>query len=184
MKKRRGQVIVAVLVGLLILAAANGQILYIDFPYRGKVIDKETKGPIDEAAVVAVWWRRSAAAHPITSFYEAQETLTDADGNFATGWIWGGSINPLAKVWAPVFTIFKPGYEAYRERRLRPSLRWGRAVVELHRLTTREERLRNLNFHPGPLVPDEEIPNLIRLMNIEEVELGLKPTHIQDRKGQ
>ncbi len=163
MMKRRWQVIVAVLVGLLILAAASGHILYIDFPYRGKVIDKETKRPIEGAAVVAVWWKQSPAAHPIITFYEAQETQTDAGGKFTTGWIWGGSINPLPKVRAPVFTIFKPGYEAYRERHLGRPLGWWRTVVALHRLDTRQERLTNASkLHVSICSP--ELPNGLRVL--------------------
>jgi hypothetical protein len=175
--RKRWRLIGAALLGVLIILVANGRIFYIDFPYRGKIIDKETKRPIEGAAVVAVWWMESPAPHPIITYYDAYEIVTDVEGNFTTPWVWGGSINPLPKLRPPNFTIFKPGYEAYRARRftsqINPASRWWRSVVELHHLTTRKERLRNLSFHPGSGVPDEKIPNLIRLRNIERKHLGL-----------
>ena len=178
MRKRRGLLIGGVLAGLLVLAVANGHIFYVDFPYRGKIIDKETKQPIEGAAVVAVWWMETPMiAQASISFYDAEETVTDQEGIFTTSWIWGGSINPFPKVRPPNFTIFKPGYEEFGARRftsqMNPASRWWRSVVELRRLTTREERLRNMSSHPGSGVPDEKIPNLIRLRNIERKLLGL-----------
>jgi len=164
MTKRRWLRISGIGIGLLILAVVSGHILYIDFPYRGKVIDKETKRPIEGAAVVAIWHTESPAVHPISSFYEAKETLTDAEGNFTTPWIWGGTINPLPRLWPPLFIIFKPGYEAYDRKRL--ASRWFRTIVEQRRLTTKKEKMRNLPNVPSD-VPREKCPNLIKLWNIE-----------------
>ena len=178
--KRRWQVIVTILVGLLVLAVTNGHIFYVDFPYRGQIIDAETKQPIEGAAVVEVWWvvTLNNFVQGVVSFYEAHETVTDQEGNFTTGWIWGGSLNPLQKLEPPLFTIFKPGFESMRARRFtNPASRWWRSVrsiVELRRLTTRQERLRNSGVHPGSKVPDGKIPNLIRLINFERSELEMK----------
>lgn len=185
--RKRWRLIGAVLLGVLVILVGIGRVLYIDFPYRGKVIDKETKRPIEGAAVVAVWWKETPTfVQAIRSFYDAQETVTGQEGNFTTPWILGGSINPLPMIRPPLFTIFKPGYEAYIAGRftsqINPASRWLRADVELRRLTTREERLRNLGVHPGSEVPDETIPNLIRLINIERVDLGLEPAYV--RKGE
>jgi hypothetical protein len=177
----------AIMVVLVVLAVATGRILYIDFPYSGRVIDSKTKRPIEGVAVVAVWWKQAPAAHPIITFHEAQETVTDSDGNFTTAWIWGGSINPLPRVRAPLFTIFKPGYEAFNERRFtsewNPVPRWWRSVVELRRLRTRQERLTNasklhvsicspglpegLRVLPPYCIPREKIPNFLMLRNAE-----------------
>jgi len=105
--------ILGVFGGLLLVAAGCGHLLYADGPYRGRVVEPETKRPIEGAAVLAVWWKEAPAPHPIITVYDAQETLTDKDGNFRIPGIIGGSLNPLAKIREPQFTIFKPGYEAY-----------------------------------------------------------------------
>ena len=159
----------------MLLATAYGRIIYIDFPYRGKVIDKESKQPIGGAAVVAVWWMETFTfVQAMISFYEAHESVTDQEGNFTAPWVWGASINPLKKVRRPLFTVFKPGYEAYSERHLERPLGWSRTVVELRRLSSQKERLENLTAaYLGPLVPEKKYPMLNRLKSVERVNLGL-----------
>ena len=180
-----------ILSSFLVLLAGCGHLVYADGPYRGKVIDKETGQPIEGAAVVAIWRKETPMiAHPDVTFYDAQETLTDQKGNFTLPGIRGGSLNPLTKIREPLFTIFKPGYEAYGDRKLAQPAKEGQTVVELGRLETREERLRNLsNIHvrictpelPEGLrdvspycVPPAKIPNLIRLRKAERINLGLR----------
>lgn len=176
---------VVFLSGVLLLLAGCGHLVYADGPYRGRVLDAETKQPIEGAAVLAVWWKRSPViVHPVITFYDAQETLTDQSGNFTIPGIFGGSLNPLAVIEEPLFTIFKPGYEAYGDRKLPLPGKERRAVVELRHLTTREDRMRNLRevYVPSD-VPEEKYRNLIKLRNIERVNLGLSPTHIR-KEGQ
>lgn len=162
--------------GLVVLLAGCGHLVYADGPYPGTVIDKETRQPIEGAAVLAVWWKRSPGiAHPIISFYDAQETLTDQGGNFTIPGILGGSPNPLTMIHEPLFTIFKPGYEAYGDWKLKPPSQEGRTVVELRRLTAREERLRNLDrIFISSHVPREKYPELLRLKKAEQANLGLR----------
>lgn len=179
---------IGALTGLL-LSTACGHLVYADGPYRGRVLDVETKRPIEGAAVVAIWRKQTPViAHPDVTFYEAQEAVTDQEGNFTIPGIWGGAINPLAKIRKPSFLIFKPGYEAYGERQ--PE-RNEQRVVELRRLTTRAARIRNLSRAtlrictpelPEGLrdvspycVPREKIPNFINLKELEESNLGLTP---------
>jgi len=162
-------------------------------PYHGRVIDEETKQPIIDAAVLAVWWKRAPAPHPIITYHDAQETLTDLNGNFTITETTEVPTDPNAQADEPRFYIFKPGYEAVGGRLLKPVPlevqerlkakdnlyeERGIMVVELRRLETREERLKNLGeiFIPSD-VPDDKNPNLIRLRNIERANLGLKPTH-------
>lgn len=195
---RRRWLIIGISVGLLILvilAVGNGRIFYADGPYHGKVIDKETKKPIEGAAVLAVWRKETPMiAHLMITYYDAQETLTDAEGNFTIPGIVGGSLNPLAKIREPLFTIFKPGYAAYggmvfKPRSVQETVQRfeedDRNVFALGGLTTQEERLKNVRIiYPGPSVPEEKYPNLIRLRNIEEVNLKLPPRRSQERKQQ
>jgi hypothetical protein len=170
---------------LLLLATSCGHLVYSDGPYRGRVLDKNTKQPIEGAAVLAIWWKQSPMiAHPSITYYDAQETVTDADGNFTIPGIVGGSFNPLAKIRLPQFTIFKPGYDAFGRRALPPSSADGRTTLEIHLLATREERLTNLDkVFVTSDVPSTRYPNLIKLMDIEKTALGLGPINLPKRIG-
>lgn len=163
---------------LIVLGLTTGtwHIVYVDGPYHGRVIDKTTGRPIVGAAVVAVWSKEVPfIAHAIITYYDAQETLTDQQGNFTIPGVWGVFLIPLTKMRDPLFTIFKPGYEAYRARKLGPSGGKGRTDVRLQLLTVRKERLENLRAgHLGPYVPKERYPNLIRLKSVERANLGFK----------
>ncbi len=186
------KLVLVVSLGLLLPLAIFSDFLYADGPYHGKVIDKETKEPIEGTAVLAVWWKRTAMiGHPMESVHDAQEVVTDSDGNFTIPGASTFSLNPFSRIDEPKFTIFKPGYKAYYGL-LVPFVydvptglyeKDGKMIVELQELKTREERLENLGkiFVPSD-VPDEKNPNLVKLRNIERANLGLKPTHL--KKGE
>ncbi len=164
-----------------------GSIIYADGPYHGRVIDTETKEPIEGAAVLAVWNRRTAfLGHPRITYYDAQETLSDKGGNFTIPGTSTFSLNPLSRIDEPRFTIFKPGYRAYTalfqvSTQDTPTGLYekdGRLVVELKQLTRREERLENLGrISISSRVPNEKYPNLMRLRDLEEAALGLSSRH-------
>jgi hypothetical protein len=176
---------------VLLLSLGYSPSLLADGPYHGRVIDKETKQPIEGAAVVAIWWKETAMiGHPIQSVHDAQETLTDKDGNFTIPGTSTISLNPFSRIWEPKFTIFKPGYQAYGAH---GGWSWkpisvpetialyekdDRTVAELKPLKTRDERIENQRqVSISSRVPEEKYPELIRLRNIERENLGLKPTY-------
>ncbi len=157
-------------------------------PYYGKLIDAETKEPIEGAAVLAVFYTKTWGLTVERSEYiDAIEVLTDKNGEFKIpakriitvrvlhGWDWHG-----------YFTIFKPGYGCYPDHKdVKPMFVPNGALpveeyvpIELPRLRASEERLRNQSCFPVS-IPDEKMRKLIELNNIERVNLGLKPTHIQ-----
>lgn len=178
------------------------RLIYVDGPFEGQVLDMETKRPIEEAVVLALWGEKSAGiAHPRDTYFEVQETLTDSEGNFTIPGIRGVSLNPLSVVRRPRITIFKPGYAASTGQwdpveALSPSgpvklyKRGDQTVFELGRLTDRQERVGNLQklfvivCNSGILeessvvspdcVPREKISNLIRLEQVERKNLGLQ----------
>ena len=150
-------------------------------PYRGQVIDAETKQPLAGAVVVARWDRDVAQIIQSTAYlYEVCEVLTDGNGAFA---LHAEEIERHAppRTLRPIFLIFRPGYGSYPRYHRAPQgflggiFEGAGATVELPRLRTREERLEVIGGLPPLLVPGEEVPNLIRLMNIERVNLGLQP---------
>jgi len=153
-------------------------------PYRGKVIDAETKQPLAGAAVVATWSREKVELfHLRTVRYAVRETLTDADGEFLLD---AGDVerNAPPKTLRPYFVIFYPGYGSFPDYQVAPEgflggiFEGAGTTVELPRLKTRKERLDRLSLVSPYSLSDEpfkEIPNFIRLVNNERVSLGLKP---------
>ncbi len=178
-------------VGLLLISPACG--LYPAFaggPYKGKVIDSETKQPIEGAAVLAVWNRKvPVIADTVDVFLDAEEVLTDGDGRFVVGKHTPKSLKP-GRVEGPYLTIYYPGYGFYPRYHVSPPIpTFGgtkellkrmeeeEVTIELPRLKTREDRIRVLGGVIRHSVPDEKMPNLLRLLNLERNRLGFAPTH-------
>jgi len=150
--------------------------------YYGKVVDAETKEPLEGAAVLAVYKTEKPGPAGSVSFYlDAQETVTDKNGEFR--------IPPLTVTTFrvlhgfdphPQFIIYKPGYGAYgKNKDVKPvfpywSLPANQYVtIELPKLKTREERLWNYGCYPPVHVPEIKYKNLLRLIEEEAKALGL-----------
>jgi len=191
-------------------------------PWKGRVIDAETKEPLEGAVVLAVWDRNYRTPTGTSSyFYEAKEVLTDKDGRFEIpSYISINFLPIISYIRGPEFIIFKPGYGSFPNYRINPPMKllshvppgnnkygesdltfeeffseevgtekefWASeflkrrdnpqkikvafGVVELPRLKTREERLRNI-----PTLPSwEELEKqklLIDAISVEEGNLG------------
>ncbi len=152
-------------------------------PYQGKVIDADTKEPIEGAVVVAIWTREAPyfPSGESVAFKKARETLTDKNGEFSIKPYHHYSLRPLSKLWLR-WVIFKPGYGSFPRH---PKVKWqldsGKlfrpyTVVELPKLKTRKERRKYLIGPPGISVPYNKTPLLIKAINIERVNLGFQPT--------
>lgn len=162
---------------------------WADGPYRGKVIDAETKQPIEGAVVVGVWRRQPALAmHPKYLFEEAKEVLTDKDGEFTLPghFSFRSILSPLSEVWVDIY-IYKPGYGSFprfqtfprakqsHDDKIKPFETHG--LVELPKLKTREERLEVVREAcPSGDIPDEKLQHLITAMNVDWTNLGLDPS--------
>lgn len=158
-------------------------------PFKGKVIDAETKKPL-VGAVVLVDWNLEAPgiAHgPIERFLAAEETLTGDEGEFVIGkWSPQATI-PGTWVGDPHFVIYSPGYGPYPMHGVPPVKKRGYAAFlkalqtdgvtfELPPLKTRKERLREEFLGTSlALVPPRETPHLRRLLNVSRLQLGLSP---------
>jgi hypothetical protein len=189
---RRKSVVAAVVVIILCLSLGVGRFVffYVDGAYQGRVLDMESNQPIEGAVIMGVWTRVSIGAHPVETYHDVQETLSDREGNFIIPGTWGASIPLISGVREPEFVIFKPNYAAFRgswNAKFSPggpvqlSQQDGRSVFQLRRLTVREERVANmgkLSLHlcvPGRsfprCIPRESVPHLIRLEDLEYNEL-------------
>jgi hypothetical protein len=173
-------------VGLFIAAPAQSQ-LYERYlrghhgPYKGRVIDAETKRPLHGAVVLAVWDREiPLVIQSNTVFYAAREVLTDINGEFV---ITAKDIEADApsRTLRPRFVIFFPGYGYYPNYQVAPTGFIGGnfegkgTLVELPKLKAMDDRLAVVDKLPPVLVPYEKMPNLLQFLNTERVNLGLQP---------
>jgi hypothetical protein len=116
-------------------------------PFRGRVVDAETRMPIAGAHVMVLWIREPPSLHFSQSFYDAQETTTDAGGRFE---IPRQRRFLTAFVEPPEVSVFAPGYLAQGanvtpvqgRRYIDPT------VVTMRPLKTREEQCRHRPAEP------------------------------------
>ena len=152
-------------------------------PFKGKVIDADTKKPI-EGAVVLVVYRREVLSIAGSNTYPAdvQETLVDSNGEFKIPWRirWFGK----AKRWPEAnVIIFKPGYgrfpnhkrsEAMGENKSWPSPR-KYIVYKIPKLNTIAERKENVIFgRPYDEIPYQRRKIFFKKINEERKNLRLR----------
>jgi len=172
---------------MLLCATTWPSSAWADGPYRGKVIDAESKDPIEGAVVVAVWMRR--IFNPVQggeTFAEAKEALTHKNGEFVIpGYTWTSIFIDFIGVQPPRIYIFKAGYGDFPWRQVSPNPKQSNAallepfkthaVVELPKTKTKKEQLDVYDdysfFSP---FPHEKTPNLIKMENVERKNLGFK----------
>ena len=162
--------------------------LFAGGPYKGKVIGAETKAPIVGAVVLAVWYR-GAPGLGVSShgFLDAEEAVTDKDGEFVIGEHSPASLIPGTWVDGPRIIIFYPNYGFYPVYQVSPSPKLGRdklnealekhAVIELPRLQTRKEKEEGMRLVDPAEVPNEKKPRLNKLINQQRRDLGLEAVY-------
>jgi hypothetical protein len=162
--------------------------------YYGQVVDKESKKPIEGAVVLVVYnTEQYGLAGAVSHFADAQEVLTDKNGEFKI---------PAKRIitfkvlsgWGryPHFTIFKPGYGCYPNHKgvqpmfvpngTLPSNQF--VTIELPNVQNEPKnvRLENYGCYPSPAVPEKAYKKLRHLINHEAVSLGLEPDR-EPREG-
>lgn len=178
-------VLVGLVVGVLPIADALAE-----GPYRGRVIDAETREPL-VGAVVVIYWTRDAPGighGPVESFLGSEEALTDHRGEFIVGKNPPSNWIPLTWRGLPDLVIFQPGYRYFpRHFATTPPLpptgfegllkimERQTVVFELPRPATRDDLVDTLYVLPPRTIPPDRIPNLTRLLNVEARRLGLPP---------
>ncbi|MEK6777695.1 MAG: hypothetical protein AABY87_12585 [bacterium] len=100
---------------------AGGWLVYSKPEFKGKVIDAETKEPIEGAVVVAVYSKQAIRVAPesVGITIDVKESLADKDGNFRIP-SYITIIDPFAWSKPVTFIIFKPGYGSFPDWRVRP----------------------------------------------------------------
>jgi len=181
-----------------------GWLIFHKPEYGGRIIDAETKGPIEGVVIVAMYYVHAiigGPGGPDRRLIFIKETLTDANGEFVIP-AYTTLTSPNAYDLDPDFIIYKPGYASYPEFRKQiypfqycgPSYTFLKGkegkgneikkdseavtitfgVAELPRLKTKEERLKATNSFPYEDV-ENKLPLLLHSINEERKEFGLGP---------
>ena len=167
------------IIALAILILCSSCAIYHHYgPYYGKVIDEETKKPLEGVVILANYytWLHASPGGPAGYFLDALEVVTDKNGEFRIPSLNAFAFRPLSTFNSyPDFRIFKPHYKCY----LKPMLEDEYETVELLNLKTKEERIANLRGCYPVSVPDNKMRKFIELENVEDVDLGLSPRPIR-----
>lgn len=164
------------------LCSGCASMLRIDGPYEGKVIDAETKQPIEGAVVHGTWSRvHLGGAH---EYYDSYEVLTDKNGEFK---IPGKGFLMFSDVEDMSLTIFKAGYKQWTPNSwsglkegkwLNEEVVWrgNKGTFRLVRLSMTERQSR------GVVLPSTQTNGQQRLLilerNKEMIEIGRPPNTI------
>lgn len=119
--------LITILTILLLLVVATPShafwwMVYHKPAFKGKVIDAETKEPIEGAVVVAVYNKELPGllgGGAISSVINVRETLTDKNGEFYIS-SYTTMIQPLSLESWVNFIIFKPGHGSYPNYHVSP----------------------------------------------------------------
>jgi hypothetical protein len=154
-----------------------------DGPYEGRVIDADTGEPIEGVVVLGKWSTEIITPGGAThNFYDAQETVTDKDGEFS---IEGLGLKILSNVIPMDVLIFKAGYE-YESgswsslKKYAKKIKWegNKAIIPLRKLTMEERKKQLGNFSPPGEAPKEKV--ILMLKEIEKDNKELAP-HFKGR---
>lgn len=145
----------------------------IDGPYRGRIIDADTREPIEGVVVLGVWYKEYAGAGgAIHKFYDARETVTNNNGEFS---IPGMGLMIISNVIPARFSIFKAGYY-FNDYTSGKTLSKGNAIIQLKKLTMEQRRKQGSPDYPSE-APEEKIRMMLREINKDRMEKGLKPVN-------
>lgn len=156
--------------------------------YHGQVLDAETEQPIEGAVVTLIWFKSPyLALEPSRYFHSGKEVLTDSHGRFSVDASPGRNWNPLMYMLAhPWIVIFRPGYAPLTPTYavalglgadMYDKLKQG-AVVRLPRLKDKNDQIKFSDLGAVGIVndvPRSAILNLIRAINVQRRQTGLRP---------
>jgi len=116
MKKRMLSVIIAIFLSICFAAPCfAGWLIFHKPEYRGRIIDAETKEPIEGVVIAVLYYvfpHISGPAGGNPRFIHAKEALTDKNGEFVIP-SYTTLMSPNSFEWLSDFVIYKAGYESY-----------------------------------------------------------------------
>ena len=164
------------LVIVVVICAGCTSMLRIDGPYKGKVIDAETKQPVEGAVVHGTWYKvHLGGAH---EYYDSYEVLTDKNGEFK---IPGKGLLVLSDIEDMTLIIFKAGYKQWSPNSWsglkdaywrNEEVVWNgsKGTFKLYKMTMEERKNRGVDS--SVLVPANKERLLRTESNKEMIEIG------------
>jgi hypothetical protein len=104
--------IITIIIWLSFTCTSYAWLVYHKPEFRGRIIDAETKAPIEGAVVVVVYYEHDIVGGPgggNSSVIKAKETLTDKKGEFYFS-TYTTLTGPNSRESYAEFIIYKPGY--------------------------------------------------------------------------
>jgi len=167
---------IKLLIMAMILLLSSSCALYHNYgPHYGRIVDAETKQPLEGAVVLAYYytWLHASPGGPAVYFLDAQEAVTDNKGEFRIPSLNAFAFRPISTFESnPAFKIFKPRYKCYESGI--PEDKY--TTIRLRELKTNEERIENRCFPTS--VAKRKMKRFIELQNTESVDLGFQPLPI------
>jgi len=104
-------ILILVIILSFTTSACGSWLIYHKPEFSGKVIDAETKEPLEGAVVVAVYNKTTMGlgAGTLSSIINVREALTNKEGSFRIP-SYTTFIQPFSWAYAATFVVFKPGY--------------------------------------------------------------------------
>jgi hypothetical protein len=124
-------IITAILIFMATPSHAFWWMIYHKPAFKGKVIDAETKEPIEGAVVVAVYSKTSylGIVESYSVAIDVKETLTDKNGEFYLP-SYTTIIHPFSSEDMANFIIFKSGYGSFPNYRITPPMKLSLPAIE------------------------------------------------------
>ncbi len=169
--------IIAFIFNLFLLSSCHP--VRIDGPYKGRIIDADTRQPIEGVVVLGVWYKEYAiGATGGSEFYDAEETVTDKNGDFK---IKGKGLLLFSFVGPVDLTIFKAGYKYVRggwEHGIGyfDDIRWNgkTGIIPLKKLTMEERKKSHGPPDPPSQAPLKKVILMLREIDKDDKERGLR----------
>jgi len=172
-------ILLIILLGLSLTGCVY--VVRYDGTYSGKVVDMDTRDPIEGAVVLGTWSIESptiAGAH--SDYYDARETITGRNGEFS---IPGQGLRVMSRLLPMRILIFKAGYsyeqEDYNSLKTglysKDRIKWegDRPIFPLKKLTLEERKQQGGPPDPPDNAPFEKVKLMLREIDKERLERGL-----------
>lgn len=154
-----------------------------DGTYRGKVVDEDTREPIEGVVALGAWYKEQwSAAGTVSTFYDARETVTDKNGEFE---IPGHGLRIMTNLSPMRILLFKAGYTYERGHwdsldqgyTLGKKIKWEgkKPIIPLKKLTMEERKKQGTPSFPSEAYMNKKIPLFIKELNNEEVQFNRSP---------
>lgn len=169
---------------ILITLAFQAGCLYpvrYDGPYHGKVVDEQTREPIEGVVVLGSWWVYHfdvGGGH--STYHNAREAVTDKNGDFT---IRGEGVRVFSSLKPMSFIIYKAGYTYFQGSwdtlttgiYTKEVVKWEgeTPIIPLRKLTDEERKKSDLPSRPD--IPEKKMRTTTKEINKERIFKGYKP---------